>query len=318
MKITILIPFLLFQIIAKAQEVTNIKVHQEGDKIIITYDLQQPKNKKGEFDVKAFYTTDGGEKYSPLKSTTGDIGANIKPGGNKKITWNVLSDLDGIRGDIQFKIEADYHILKIEDHLILKYNTPSSLSLSRGSVGDFSLNYGWFKGSNNKNGKIISFNIGFYFHLYDYSNIGINFGLMHKLVNNPKFQLIFYEQIGLYLVPMRFDNQFYLNGGTFDKDYTYYYNDFEIIENDEYACSSCTDKLSIDYKKTYLTLPFPIESGLIFDINRFNILTGIKIYNNKRKKIKELSGYLKNKYNVDLDYPPVFSLGISLGFGYTF
>jgi len=85
----------------------NIPVtwEQTGNDIQITYDLKGDQSKT--YTVEVFCSTDAGQTFgSVLKSVTGDVGAGIRPGYNKKITWNVLSDRDGLEGDIAFRLTA--------------------------------------------------------------------------------------------------------------------------------------------------------------------------------------------------------------------
>jgi len=301
--------------VVHAQEIKNVRFYQDSNKIIITYDLIS--TSRGLFDVTAYYTIDNGKTFIPLISTAGDIGKDIEKGENKKIIWNVLDDNDGIINEIQFKIVANRQ--KIEDYLILNVN------LFPDGIGG-NLLYGWF--INKKTGILISGNYDYYDYYVDYVDyyyfygnnyvykyIGINFGLMYKLLNNPKFKLICYGQLGLNItVPMNFE---YFYGDHYNSPFnlnTYIFKTFEIFGSGNHI-NIYNNKSS----KNYITFPFPISTGLIFNINRFNILTGIKIYNNKTKKFKELDEYIQNEYNVNLKYiPPHYAVGLSLGIGYTF
>ncbi len=326
--------------VVHAQEIKNVRFYQDSNKIIITYDLIS-KDIRGLFDVTAYYTIDNGKTFIPLRSTTGDIGKDIKKGENKKIIWNVLDDIDGIISEIQFKIVAEPKKIvtepqkivadtkknKIKNYLISDYLINDYLILNiniffpkdtKFPVKDsfptntnvlhiigLNLSYGWAKDNETKIGILISGNFDHYeyynshcdynyldrydYH-YEYNYAGINFGLMYKLLNNPKFKLIYYGQLGLNLtVPM----------------YFYYYNDY--------------NRNTIIFRKHYITSPFPISTGFIFNINRFNILTGIKIYNNKIKNFKEVDEYIQNNYNYNLKYiPPDYEVGLSFGIGFTF
>jgi len=102
MKRTILLLFALLSLTVFSQKVENITFRQEGTKIVINYDL------KGNdlFNVTCYYTLDGGKTYIPLKTTEGDVGKEIKSGSNKQIIWDVFKDTDGIKGEIQFKVDA--------------------------------------------------------------------------------------------------------------------------------------------------------------------------------------------------------------------
>ena len=81
-------------------------VEQVGEQIVISYDLDGPSNNF--YTVNLQVSEDGGETHGPfLKEVAGDIG-NVKPGKNKKVTWNVLNERRKLVGDsIRFKIVVD-------------------------------------------------------------------------------------------------------------------------------------------------------------------------------------------------------------------
>ena len=81
-------------------------VEQIGEQIVISYDLDGPSNNF--YTVNLQVSEDGGETYGPfLKEVEGDIG-NVKPGKNKKVTWNVLKEKRNLVGDnIRFKIVVE-------------------------------------------------------------------------------------------------------------------------------------------------------------------------------------------------------------------
>ena len=81
-----------------AQQIVD--VHQQGDKIVVEYDLNQP----AEF-VRLYVSTDGGQNYrGPLKQVEGDV-SNVSAGYNHAITWDVLKEFKELDGnDIKFKL----------------------------------------------------------------------------------------------------------------------------------------------------------------------------------------------------------------------
>ena len=95
----------LFQINIFSQSVENVRFEQQGDQIMIYYDLITD-DTKGNYSVNAYYTLDYGNTFLPLKSVTGDAGRNISTGKQKKIVWNVLDDVYELTGEIKFKITA--------------------------------------------------------------------------------------------------------------------------------------------------------------------------------------------------------------------
>jgi hypothetical protein len=87
------------------QSVENVRFEQQGDQIIILYDLNAD-GLKGNFSVDAYYTLDQGKNYIILKSVTGDAGTGIIAGKRKRIVWNVLDDVYELTGEIKFKVVA--------------------------------------------------------------------------------------------------------------------------------------------------------------------------------------------------------------------
>jgi len=69
-----------------AQNITNARFVQDGNKVRITYTL----DKKTDIEIR--YSTDGGVTYSGrLKAVTGDVGGNVLPG-NNVIIWSPLDE----------------------------------------------------------------------------------------------------------------------------------------------------------------------------------------------------------------------------------
>jgi len=104
MKIKILILFLLFSFLfcfSQSQTITNVVAKQDGDKVLITYNLQC----EGDADISLSVSENGGSNFKgPLKSVSGDVGVSVKPG-NKTIIWNALKDQEMIFGDnIVFRV----------------------------------------------------------------------------------------------------------------------------------------------------------------------------------------------------------------------
>ncbi len=87
--------------IAQSQIITNVVAKQDGNKVVITYNLQS------NFVANiSLYVSERGDGIftGPLKSVTGDVGNNITSG-SKTIIWNTLQDQDLILGDnIVFRV----------------------------------------------------------------------------------------------------------------------------------------------------------------------------------------------------------------------
>ncbi len=70
-----------------AQNVTNIRAYQDGENIIITYDLAQ----KGTY-IRLYMASGESERYTELNAVTGDVGENISLGRNLQIVWSPLKE----------------------------------------------------------------------------------------------------------------------------------------------------------------------------------------------------------------------------------
>ena len=81
-----------------AQQVTNIQVSQEGDEVVITYDLSG--GSLGEtYNIEVSASENRGQSFLVIpKSLRGDLNDQL-PGTNKKIIWSVLNDRDQLSGD---------------------------------------------------------------------------------------------------------------------------------------------------------------------------------------------------------------------------
>ena len=98
-----LILLFLFGIILNlsAQQATNVRVQQEGEQIIITYDLDKTAN------VHVYVATGQSNQYTELKAVTGNVGKGVQPGTNRRITWTPLKErTEFVAQGVQFKVEA--------------------------------------------------------------------------------------------------------------------------------------------------------------------------------------------------------------------
>jgi len=90
---------LLFQHIALAQRIDNVRASQEGKIIVVTYDLTGLSSCQSA-TVKLYCSEDGGATWgSVLQKVTGDAGSGIKAGTGKRIVWDVLSERERFVGD---------------------------------------------------------------------------------------------------------------------------------------------------------------------------------------------------------------------------
>ncbi len=93
---------LLLPLVLWAQNVTNVSFHQEGNKVIIMYDLDK------QADVSVYMSTDGGGTFgNALRHVTGAVGKNVSAGTGKRIEFDALAEYDKLQGeDFVFKVRA--------------------------------------------------------------------------------------------------------------------------------------------------------------------------------------------------------------------
>lgn len=97
-KVALIIMLLLAGGCSWAQQIVD--VHQQGDKIVIEYDIDKP----ADF-VRVYVSTDGGSSYrGPLVEVSGDV-KNVEAGYNRSITWDVLKEFKTFESDnVKFKL----------------------------------------------------------------------------------------------------------------------------------------------------------------------------------------------------------------------
>src|SRR6187551_4002809 len=102
------IAFVLFcltflHLITKAQSLTNLSATQQGNEVVVNYQLD---GERGKAYTVALYASNN-NFTSPLKLVQGDVGTKrILTGAGKKITWRVLDELRNFDSDISFEIRA--------------------------------------------------------------------------------------------------------------------------------------------------------------------------------------------------------------------
>lgn len=96
------------QIHAQDVKVRNVTFKQEGELIIIRYDLDGKLNKK--YRVNLSLSDDYGVTFKiKPKAIRGDLGKNITPGKGKEIIWDMTKDYpDGLEGKgFVFAVDAE-------------------------------------------------------------------------------------------------------------------------------------------------------------------------------------------------------------------
>jgi len=77
-------------------QVDNVRFVQQGDQVIITYDLH---GSARDFTITLELSTDDGRTYTQTpKTLRGDVGDNVRPGRGKQIVWEAIQDAKGLTG----------------------------------------------------------------------------------------------------------------------------------------------------------------------------------------------------------------------------
>lgn len=96
--------FLLIPIFTFSQKVSNITSVQNGSNIDVNYKLSELSSNQS-VKVNLYYSVNGASYSGPLQKVSGDIGGLIAGNGNKKISWDVVSEIGSLEGDTKFKVE---------------------------------------------------------------------------------------------------------------------------------------------------------------------------------------------------------------------
>jgi len=102
-KFNCIVLFFICPLIYFAQKVNNVEASQQGQNIVVTYDLESEQP----CTINLFISTNGGKTWQgPLKQVQGQVGPNTLSGQNS-ITLFVLNEFNELRGDnIRFKVDA--------------------------------------------------------------------------------------------------------------------------------------------------------------------------------------------------------------------
>lgn len=110
-------------LICQGQTITNLSAIQQGNEVVVTYQLDGEKGKAYAVTVYASYNN----FTKPLQFVLGDVTPKrVLPGTNKTIRWQVLDELKNFDGNIAFEIRA-----VVEPPLFSKITT-SATKVKRG------------------------------------------------------------------------------------------------------------------------------------------------------------------------------------------
>jgi hypothetical protein len=85
-----------------SQQIENVDFSVNNNTLTVTYDLVHCPPRKV-YDIRLKFVDENGQETSPV-TLTGDI-RKVVPGKNKKIEWNALNDLSGLKGNVKAVVE---------------------------------------------------------------------------------------------------------------------------------------------------------------------------------------------------------------------
>lgn len=98
----------MFVVLLGHTQTVNIKkIELGGDKITVIYDLDD-NNPNNEYLLNLYSSKDNFN--TPVAKVKGDVGAEIKPGANKRIEWNIREEYGSYRGDLQLEVRGKVFI----------------------------------------------------------------------------------------------------------------------------------------------------------------------------------------------------------------
>lgn len=86
-----------------AQSLALDWVEVSGHNVIVHYNLED-NNSNNQYLVNLFTSKDN--FAAPLTRVTGDVGTEVKPGMNKKITWDITQEVGAFKGNLTFEVRG--------------------------------------------------------------------------------------------------------------------------------------------------------------------------------------------------------------------
>lgn len=170
-----------------AQKITISKVELIGNKVVITYELEDS-NPNHEYLINLYCSKDN--FANPLTKVSGDVGASVKAGVTKTIEWKITEEYGGYAGKLSLEIRGRVFIpiVKLEGSGMLGiYKRGKSYQVVWHS-GDPSgqVNVELYKGNERISGERNLANSGHYtWHVPPKTKTGNNYQLRFSNTKNP-------------------------------------------------------------------------------------------------------------------------------------
>ena len=129
-KYLIILSIFVYSLNGFSQEFNITTIEQTPDNLIVHYDLLDTTQGRY-YTVYLYLLTDS--TIAPVKEVSGDVGLEVRPGANNKISWNAKKELgNNFKGKIQLEVRGKVYIPFIEFEAF-----PANKELKRGKKYKF-------------------------------------------------------------------------------------------------------------------------------------------------------------------------------------
>jgi len=156
-RVRVAILLLISPLFANAQEFSIKKIELTSENVVIHYDLIDT-IKSRTYSINIYSSKDS--YLAPLQRIKGDAGLEVRPGANKRITWNSKEELGpAFRGEIELEVRGKAYIPFIkfdgfQDEQVIKRGKPKTMIWSGGTRQNI-LNFTLYKKDETEGDKYI-------------------------------------------------------------------------------------------------------------------------------------------------------------------
>jgi hypothetical protein len=146
MRVFLLVAAVFFGTTVIAQTVVIKKIELAGENVIVHYELEDS-NPNNEYLINLYSSKDNFSTV--LTKVSGDVGMEVKPGLNKKITWKIREEYGGYKGKIALEIRGKVYIpfAKLQGFDTKKaYKKGTTVNLKWKAAGSTPINIELYKG----------------------------------------------------------------------------------------------------------------------------------------------------------------------------